>query len=101
MVNAEDGQPIAPGRVYLASADWHLMATTQGIRLSRGSKKGRARPLVNVLFRSAATAFGSRVIGVILSGALDDGTAGLWAIKDHHGAALVQTPSEALHASMP
>ena len=98
---AQDGEPIRNGHVYVASADRHLMATAQGIRLSRGPKEGRARPSVDVLFRSAATAFGSRVIGVILSGALDDGTAGLWAIKDHQGATLVQLPSEAMQPSMP
>ena len=101
VVIAKDGEPIEHGRVYVASADRHLMATAQGIRLSRGPKEGRARPSIDVLFRSAATAFGSRVIGVILSGALDDGTAGLWAIKDHRGAALVQIPSQAEQASMP
>ena len=101
VVIAEDGQSITHGQVYVASPDRHLMVTPQGIRLSRGPKEGRARPSIDVLFRSAATAFGSRVIGVVLSGALDDGTAGLWAIKDHQGTVLVQTPSEALHASMP
>lgn len=74
------------------------MATAQGIRLSRGPKGGHARPSVDVLFRSAATAFGSRVIGVILSGARHDGTAGLWAVKDQQGMALVQFFSKALHA---
>jgi two-component system chemotaxis response regulator CheB len=98
---AEDGQAIEHGQVYVASPDRHLMVTPQGIRLSRGPKEGRARPSIDVLFRSAATAFGSRVIGVVLSGALDDGTAGLWAIKDHRGTVLVQAPSEAMHASMP
>ena len=101
VVIAEDGQSMTHGQVYVASPDRHLMVTPQGIRLSRGPKEGRARPSIDVLFRSAATAFGSRVIGVVLSGALDDGTAGLWAIKDHQGMVLVQTPSEAMHASMP
>ena len=98
---AKDGEPIRNGHVYVASADRHLMATAQGIRLSRGPKEGRSRPSIDVLFRSAATAFGSRVIGVILSGALVDGTAGLWAVKDHQGVTLVQSPDEAMHSSMP
>ena len=98
---AQDGEAIRNGHVYVASADRHLMATAQGIRLSRGPKEGRSRPSIDALFRSAATAFGSRVIGVILSGALDDGTAGLWAIKDHQGVTLVQDPGEAMHPSMP
>lgn len=98
---AQDGEAINNGQVYVASADRHLMATPQGIRLSRGPKEGRARPSIDVLFRSAATAFGSRVIGVILSGALDDGTAGLWAVKDHQGVTLVQAPDEAMYSSMP
>ena len=92
---AKDGEPIRNGHVYVASADRHLMATAQGIRLSRGPKEGRSRPSIDVLFRSAAIAFGSRVIGGILSGALDDGTAGLWAVRDHQGATLVQAPDEA------
>lgn len=98
---AKDGEPIRNGHVYVASADRHLMATAEGIRLSRGPKEGRSRPSIDVLFRSAATAFGSRVIGVILSGALDDGTAGLWAVKDHQGVTLVQAPDEAMQPSMP
>ena len=98
---AQDGEAISNGQVYVASADRHLMVTPQGIRLSRGPKEGRSRPSIDVLFRSAATAFGSRVIGVILSGALDDGTAGLWAVKDHQGVTLVQAPDEAMHSSMP
>ncbi|MBG6070725.1 MULTISPECIES: chemotaxis protein CheB [unclassified Polaromonas] len=98
---AQDGEAISNGQVYVASADRHLMLTPQGIRLSRGPKEGRFRPSIDVLFRSAATAFGPRVIGVVLSGALDDGTAGLWAIKDHQGLALVQDPDEAMYSSMP
>jgi len=98
---AEDGEPLENGRVYVASADRHLMLTPGGIRLSRGPKEGRVRPSVDVLFRSAALAFGPRVVGVLLSGAMDDGTAGLWAIKDSQGIALVQDPAQAVHGSMP
>ena len=101
VVVAEDGEPLVSRRVYVASPDKHLMVTPQGIRLSRGPKEGRARPSIDVLFRSAAVAFQARVIGIVLSGMLDDGTAGLWAIKDHQGVALVQDPVEALHAPMP
>lgn len=101
VVVAEDGEPLVSGRVYVASPDKHLMVTPQGVRLSRGPKEGRSRPSIDVLFRSAAVAFQSRVIGVVLSGMLDDGTAGLWAIRDHQGVALVQDPAEALHAPMP
>lgn len=100
-VVAKDGDVLERGRVYVASADRHLMVTSDGIRVTRGPKESRARPSIDVLFRSAAVAYGPRVIGVVLSGALDDGTAGLWAIRDHGGVALAQCPDEAQVASMP
>lgn len=78
-----------------------MLVEQEKIRITRGPKECRSRPSINVLFRSASLAFGPRVIGVILTGLLDDGTAGLWQIKDRHGLAYVQDPEEAAHASMP
>jgi two-component system chemotaxis response regulator CheB len=98
---AIDGEPVQNGRVYVASPDRHLTVQDQAIRLTRGPKESRARPSIDVLFRSAALSFGPRVIAVVLSGTLDDGTAGSWAIKDRGGVVLVQDPAEAMHSSMP
>jgi two-component system chemotaxis response regulator CheB len=98
---ATDGEPIRPGHIVVGSADRHLMIDEERIRVTRGPKESRARPAIDVLFRSAAAAHGARVIGVMLTGALDDGTAGLWAVKDRGGIALVQDPHNAEHSSMP
>jgi len=98
---ARDGQRIMPDTVYLAPPDRHLALEAGHIRVTRGPRECRARPAVDVLFRSAALAFGPRVIGIVLTGALDDGTAGLWQIKDRKGLAFVQDPEEALYNSMP
>jgi len=98
---AQDRQLLMPNTVYIAGPDRHLMIEGDHVRVTRGPKECRARPAVDVLFRSAAIAFGPRVIGVILTGALDDGTAGLWQIKDRQGLAFVQDPGEALYSSMP
>ena len=98
---AIDGEPIRPGRIVVASADRHLMIDAGQVRVTRGPRESRSRPAVDVLFRSAAAAHGTRVIGVVLTGSLDDGTAGLWSIKDRGGIALVQDPEDAEHASMP
>lgn len=98
---ASDRQAIMPDTVYVASPDRHLMIEDSHIRITRGPRENRARPSVDVLFRSAALAFGPRVIGVVLTGSLDDGTAGLWQIKDRQGLAFVQDPQEASYASMP
>ena len=101
VANAVDGETIRSGQVYVAVPNQHLMIEDRRIRLSRGPRESHARPAIDVLFRSAAQEFGERVIGVLLTGTLDDGTAGLWAIKDRGGIAVVQAPDEAPYASMP
>lgn len=101
VVFANDLQPIMPDTVYVACPDRHLVIENDRVRITRGPKENRSRPAVDVLFRSAALAFGPRVIGVVLTGSLDDGTAGLWQIKDRRGLAFVQDPEEAAHRSMP
>jgi two-component system, chemotaxis family, protein-glutamate methylesterase/glutaminase len=98
---ATDRETIEPGTIYLAPTDRHLVIENQHIRLTRGPRENRVRPCIDVLFRSAALEFGNRLIGIVLTGTLDDGTAGLWAIKDRQGITMVQDPSEAEWSSMP
>ena len=96
-----DGEEIKTGRIYVAPPDHHLLVEENRVRVTKGPKENRFRPAVDTLFRSAAYACGGRVIGVVLSGALDDGTAGLWTIKHRGGTAVVQDPSDAEFSSMP
>jgi len=100
-VHAADGETIVPGRIYIAPPDFHLLFEQTTIRLVRGPRENGNRPAIDPMFRSAAIAFGPRVIGVVLSGNLDDGTAGLAAIQRHGGIAVAQDPEDALFASMP
>jgi two-component system, chemotaxis family, protein-glutamate methylesterase/glutaminase len=102
VVTATNGELIKPRHVYVAPPDRHLLVASGGmIVLSNGPKENRFRPAVDPLFRSAALVYRNRAVGVVLSGGLDDGTAGLCAIKQAGGTALVQDPMEAEVASMP
>jgi two-component system chemotaxis response regulator CheB len=98
---AEQNQPIEAGRIYVARPNRHLVVRRGYIALEAGPRENSARPSVDVLFRSAARAYGRRVVGVVLSGTLRDGALGLAAIKFRGGVTIVQDPAEALFAGMP
>jgi two-component system, chemotaxis family, protein-glutamate methylesterase/glutaminase len=101
VAHAQNGEIIQSGRIYVAPPDYHLLVEDGCVRLYHGPKENHSRPAIDPLFRTAAEVYGERVIGVVLTGMLFDGTAGLIAIKRHGGIAIVQDPAEAKYPSMP
>jgi two-component system chemotaxis response regulator CheB len=95
------GEPIQSGRVYVAPPDQHMLVADGHIELSGGARENHFRPAIDPLFRTAAAAYGDRLVGLVLSGALSDGTVGLAAIKARGGITIVQDPAEALVTGMP
>ena len=101
VTRALDGQPIERGHVYVAAPDRHLLLVDGTIRLGEGPRENMARPSIDPLFRSAALSYGPRVVGVVLSGLLNDGASGLHAIKACGGTTVVQHPLDAEADQMP
>jgi two-component system chemotaxis response regulator CheB len=101
VVSAEDGEPVRHGRIHVAPPGRHLLLRDGHIALSAGPHENRSRPAIDVLFRSAAANYGGRVIGVLLTGLLDDGTQGLVAVHLAGGVCVVQDPDDATWPAMP
>ena len=100
-VHAKDGQAIKSGHIYLAPSDQHMLIVKGKILVTKGARENRSRPAIDPLFRSAAVAYGNRVIGIILTGYLDDGTSGMMAIKKCGGVCIAQDPEDASYPDMP
>ncbi len=96
-----DGEAIERGRVYIAPPGFHMIVESGVLRVLQGPRENLHRPAIDPLFRSAAAAYGPRVIGVILTGLLDDGTAGLMVVSASGGKAIIQNPETALYSGMP
>ena len=101
VIEPKESVPLKPGLIYLAPADHHLLFEYGGITAYRGPKEHSARPAIDPLFRSAATCYGERVVGMLLTGAGEDGVSGLIAISQASGLTLVQDPDDAYMPYMP
>lgn len=98
---AREGEPLERAHIYVARPGFHLQVRDDAIHLSSDLPESGHRPAIDSLFLSAARAYGSRAIGVVLTGTLDDGAEGLWMVKDHGGATVVQDPEDAMFSDMP
>ena len=99
--HAEDGDALSAGRIHIAPPDCHLLLSDGALRVTKGPKENGHRPAVDPLFRTAAAQFGPATVGIVLSGALDDGTEGLGHVKRGGGLTIVQEPDEASYPAMP
>jgi two-component system chemotaxis response regulator CheB len=100
-IHPQDGQLFQPGHIYVAPPDHHMLIEYDQIIVKKGPKENRFRPSIDALFRSAAYTYGPRVIGVVLTGMLNDGASGMWSVKRLGGIGIVQEPEDAMYSSMP
>jgi two-component system chemotaxis response regulator CheB len=100
-IHPQDGQLIEQGVIYIAPPDHHMIIEDQKILIKKGPKENNFRPAIDALMRSAAYWYKNRVIGVVLTGYLSDGTSGLWSVKQFGGSTVIQDPLDALYPDMP
>jgi len=100
-VHPQDGDMVKPGMIYVAPPDHHMLLEGKTVLIKKGPKENRFRPSIDALFRSAAYTYRERVVGIVLSGMLNDGTSGLWSVKRLGGLGIIQSPDDAQCDSMP